>query len=232
MIKLWELRLLRRFVLSMILCNTDLGYNATISVTTDDPNDSNPGSTVMTGGLKTVEIMNTTSSSVSVVHKVNAAWSAGPASTITSGVSDEYTVAPSVPAKLGYSTPPSATGSTGVAFGQQPVVQVQDNLGNLISSATNSIRLYAYQEATCTNLVSTGSLLATSNPVSATAGVAAFAGVRFTASADIYLGAVTAGLQPACFGPINIAPPTATQLIVVLPGQRHNPGLGTVLKTL
>ncbi len=109
-------------------------------------------------------------------------------------------------------------------------MEVQDAFGNKVASSTANIQLTAYTEATCSTPNFDGNLLADVNPKAAVAGVGTFSNVRYTANTTMYLGASSGGLSPACFGPITVSPPLATQLIVVLDGQTYNPGQSTKFK--
>jgi alpha-tubulin suppressor-like RCC1 family protein len=113
--------------------------------------------------------------------------------------------------QLAFSTEPSASEASGVALGIQPTVQVDDSLGHLVSSATNAITLAAFTDSGCTASAA-GTLAATTNPLSASSGVASFGGVTYTgADGTIYLQASAAGLTSACSSAITIGG-TATKL--------------------
>jgi hypothetical protein len=76
--------------------------------------------------------------------------------------------------KLGITTQPSATATTGVALAQQPVIQVQDQFGNAASTGTMTI------SATPSSGTATGTAT-----VNQTTGVAAFTNLTVTGSGNI-----------------------------------------------
>jgi alpha-tubulin suppressor-like RCC1 family protein len=100
-------------------------------------------------------------------------------------------------AQLAFTTQPASTGTASIVLSTQPSVSVEDTYGNLISSATNSITLGAYTNNTCTASAG-GTFTATTNPVPASSGVAAFTGVSDTTVGTLYLGAVASGLTTGC----------------------------------
>ena len=121
----------------------------------------------------------------------------------TSACSNLITVSAASATKLAFSTQPSATGSAGTAFSAQPVVQAQDAGGTLSTSATPAVQLTAYSDSGC-SLGASGTLNATTNPLSATAGVATFAGVGFNKTGTIYLKATASGYTAACSNAIAV----------------------------
>src|SRR6266446_4978506 len=75
-------------------------------------------------------------------------WSPGERSLKATDVSDGSKAANTSPsitvnaggaAQLGMQTQPSATATAGVAFAQQPVIQIQDAFGNLVSSDNGTV---------------------------------------------------------------------------------------------
>ena len=80
--------------------------------------------------------------------------------------------------QLVFSTQPGG-GANGAAWGTQPAVTVEDAGGNVVTTATNSITL-----ALGTN--PGGTLACTTNPLTANAGTASFAGCKITGKAGSY----------------------------------------------
>jgi N-acetylneuraminic acid mutarotase len=114
-----------------------------------------------------------------------------------------FTAAPTT--QLVFATPPSTTANSNQIFANQPVVTARDSSDTTISGFTGFIQLGAYADSSC-NTPASGTLSATSNPVSATAGMASFAGVKYIGAGTIYLKASSSGVTAACFGPITISP--------------------------
>jgi methenyltetrahydromethanopterin cyclohydrolase len=122
---------------------------------------------------------------------------------------NSFSITAASASRLAFSTQPSSTATTNVNFATQPAVQVQDVFGNLITGATNSITLAAFSGSNCTGTPD-GTLSATTNPLSATAGTATFAGVRHSAAETIYIQATAAGLTSACSNAVAVS---ATSLL-------------------
>jgi trimeric autotransporter adhesin len=113
------------------------------------------------------------------------------------------------PAKLAFVTQPSAS-FAGKAFSTQPAVAVEDAEGNVVSANTSKVTL-AIAAGTGTN---GASVTCDANPVSASAGVAAFSGCLIDQAGTGYqLRATDGGLTPAVSGPFTIDPsPAITHL--------------------
>jgi hypothetical protein len=105
--------------------------------------------------------------------------------------------------KLAFSVNPSGSGTPNSALAIQPTVQVQTSGGSLISTSTSAITLASYSDSGCTTLA-TGTLSATTNPVSAVGGVATFAGVKHSVAETIYIKASASGYLSACSSAVNI----------------------------
>ena len=118
--------------------------------------------------------------------------------------------------KLLYLVQPSATGIATLVLAQQPQVGVFDSFNNLVTSATNSVQLSAFTNATCLSAAS-GTLSATTNPISALSGTANFSGVGYNRSETVYLGATSSGLSSVCSQSVTIAGGPATQLLITGP---------------
>lgn len=101
---------------------------------------------------------------------------------LTTGVSTAITITPGAPSKFVFTTEPSATATGGTSFAQQPAVSVEDTNGNVVTSGTGS-------NASVTLAINTGSgtLACTTNPVTASAGVATFAGCNLTTAGSYTL---------------------------------------------
>jgi len=114
------------------------------------------------------------------------------------------------PFTLAFSTQPSSQGNSGVVLNNQPVIQIQDALGNLVPTATNTVTLTAYSDPHCT-LPVPGVFSISTNPVSTTSGSASFAGLTYTYATavpgTIYIGAMPkagSGLQSACSKAVTV----------------------------
>jgi len=88
----------------------------------------------------------------------------------TSGASSAFTVAPGAASQLVFSTQPSANNTNSVPFATQPVVQIKDALGNVVTNGADATATVALTLTT-----GTGTLGGTSS-MAAVAGEANFAG--------------------------------------------------------
>src|SRR5450755_4112047 len=126
-------------------------------------------------------------------------------STATSS-SFNLTVGPAT--QLAFSTQPGG-GANGATWGTQPAVSVQDSGGNVVSTNnTASVTL-----ATATQPAGGGAFACTTNPKTAAAGVATFAGCKITGKTGSYtLSASATGLSTATSNSFNLTAGPASQL--------------------
>ncbi len=114
------------------------------------------------------------------------------------------TVDPQVKNNLAFSQEPSSTGIINVALATQPKVIVRDMFWNKVDTDGDSVTIYAYDPAN-DQPVSNMTLTVTTNPVTATAGTATFAGVKFDTPTTIYLFADCNGVTSASSGHITFS---------------------------
>ena len=136
----------------------------------------------------------------------NKVLSASSAGVITATTSPAFSIIPAAVNKLAFTTQPSATTVAGTAFATQPVVTVQDQFGNTVTSSSAAIAL--------TLTTGTGTLSGTTT-VSASSGVATFSGLNINlVGANKVLTASTAGVTSATTSPVfSITPAIASKLI-------------------
>src|SRR5439155_1014423 len=123
---------------------------------------------------------------------------------VTSG---SVTVTAGAATQLTLTIQPSGTAQSGVPFGQQPVVQLRDGAGNLVSQAG----------VTVTAAIATGggTLGGTVTATTNGSGVASFTDLSISGTAgDRRLTCRATGLTPAVSGTINVGSGAATQLAV------------------
>ena len=111
---------------------------------------------------------------------------------LTSATTNPVALTIGAASKLAFTTQPIASNTPNANFTTQPVVTVQDSGGNKVTASTASITLTA----------SSGTFSCTTNPLSAVAGVATFAGCKDSLSnatffTTNYLTATSSGLTPA-----------------------------------
>jgi hypothetical protein len=130
---------------------------------------------------------------------------------------------------LTFTTQPSANGVTGFALDTQPVVEARDANNNLITASNINITLAPYTNVGCTS-ASAGTLSATTNPVTTTAGVSTFAGVQHDTAETLYIRAESGGVT-ACSNAITIIQrPEVSYSVATLNENAFN--IGTITETL
>src|SRR5207253_1796247 len=124
---------------------------------------------------------------------------------LTPAVSGTITVGAGAATQLTLTTQPSTTAQSGVAFAQQPVVQLRDGAGNAVSQSG----------VTVTAVIATGggTLGGTLPAVTNGSGVATFTNLSISGTAgDRTLSFSATGLTPAVSGTITVSAGAATQL--------------------
>src|SRR5204863_418029 len=124
---------------------------------------------------------------------------------LTPAVSGTITVGAGAATQLTLTTQPSATAQSGVAFAQQPVVQLRDGAGNPVSQAG----------VTVTAAIATGggTLGGTLTATTTAGGTASFTNLSISGTTgDRTLSFSATGLTVATSGTITVTAGTATQL--------------------
>jgi hypothetical protein len=99
---------------------------------------------------------------------------------LTSATSSTFSVAAGAAAKLVYTTQPGG-GASGTAWSAQPAVSVEDASGNVVTGNTSAVTLAISSQP------GSGAVLScTANPVTASHGVASFAGCKITGRTGSY----------------------------------------------
>ncbi|RKN67178.1 S26 family signal peptidase [Microbacterium sp. CGR2] len=127
------------------------------------------------------------------------------ASGLSSATSISFTIRAGPATRLGFTSSPSSSTSS-VAFSTQPVVAVLDAFGNTTTS-TAAVTLAVTTPAGT-------SMICTSNPKAAVAGVAAFAGCRIARAGTYTLTASANGLTSATSGSFTIFAGAAAKVVV------------------
>src|SRR5207249_1935596 len=127
------------------------------------------------------------------------------ATSLTPAVSGTITVGAGAAAQLTLTTQPSSTAQSGVAFAQQPVIQVRDGSGNAVSQAGVTI--------TAAIATGGGTLGGTLTATTTSGGTASFTNLSISGTTgDRTLSFSATGLTPAVSGTITVAAGAATQL--------------------
>jgi len=126
---------------------------------------------------------------------------------LTSPLSSSFSIQPGTATQLVFTTQPSSTATAGVAFTQQPVVSVEDNLSNVVTTDNTTSVMLAL---TTPN----GATLAGTTSQSAASGVASFSGLSVNKTGSYTFTATsTPSLTSALSSGFTIQPGTATQLV-------------------
>ena len=127
---------------------------------------------------------------------------------LTSATSSSLSITAGAAAQLAFTTQPGG-GANGAAWSAQPKVSVEDASGNVVTTNTSAVTL-----AIASQPGSGASLSCTANPVTASAGVASFAGCKITGKAGSYtLKATDGSLTSATSASFSVTAGTAAQLV-------------------
>jgi hypothetical protein len=133
---------------------------------------------------------------------------------LTTAVSDTVVLGAGTATQLAFNTEPSGSATSGVAFGTQPEVWVEDASGNVVTTDSSTVTLALSTTPadggvlTCSNTGSNGDSLAASS------GEAAFSGCEITGAAGDYsITASDGSLATAVSATVVLGAGTATQLV-------------------
>ena len=125
---------------------------------------------------------------------------------LTLAVSTNVVVSAGAASKLVFTTQPSGTTTAGTAWGQQPVVTIQDASGNTVTGETSTVSLALTTPGGAT-LTCTGG-----NGKAATAGVATFAGCQIDKAGTYTLTATDGSLASAASTNVVVSAGAASKL--------------------
>jgi hypothetical protein len=182
-------------------------------------------------GVATFANCQITGTAAAGTYSFNAARSG-----LTTGGSSNISIVAGAATKLAFTTQPVGAAS-GSNFATQPVVSVEDANGNLVSSGTNSNASITL--AIATQPAAGATFTCTTNPVTASAGVATFAGCKITGLGGSYtLSATASGLGTATSNSCSISGITLVEQVVANGGASLStqtfslPSASTVADTL
>jgi len=143
---------------------------------------------------------------------------------LTSATTSAFSVTVGAAAKVVFTAQPGGP-TDGVVWSTQPKVSVEDSGGNVVTGNTSAVTL-----AIASQPGSGATLSCTANPVTASAGVAAFAGCKITGKAGSYTVTATDGsLTSATTSSFSVAVGAAAK--VVFTAQPGGGAIGTVWST-
>jgi hypothetical protein len=149
------------------------------------------GTTATLAGTKTVTAVSGVATFAGLSIAKTGSYTLSAAATgLTSATSGQFTISPAAAAQLVWSTQPP-NGAKGAALSPAPVVQIQDQYGNLTTS-TASVSV-AVASGPSGGQISSGS----TTSVTAVNGVATFSGVSLSKAGSYTLNATSPGLTQA-----------------------------------
>ncbi len=141
----------------------------------------------------------------------------GSGGALTSAASSNVIITSGTASQLIFTTQPAGSVGESSAFTTQPVVTAQDTSGNTVTTFTSAVTLHVNSYTAGNGGHNQGALGCTTNPVTAAAGVATFAGCNITgaAAAGTYNFNVTSGvLGSIASNNVTITAGAATQLVL------------------
>jgi hypothetical protein len=166
------------------------------------------GQLTVTNGVATWAGLSLNRSGTGYTFTATDTSTAGPGHPYSSATSSAFNISAGAAAKVAFTAQPGG-GVFATAWSTQPVVTVQDSLGNTVTGNTTSVTL-----AIGTNPAS-GALTCTTNPVAAVAGVATFAGCKINNIGTGYTLVATDGsLTAATSSAFNITASVPTKLAI------------------
>src|SRR5882724_2331892 len=130
----------------------------------------------------------------------------GSSTNFTNAVSSSFVVSSAPASRLTIQTQPSSTATAGLAFVQQPVVRIEDTLGNLVSSDNSTV-------VTATRSSGAGTLQGTVT-VTAVNGLAAFTNLSHTVATNITIQFSGGSLASATSSNVTVSPAAASRLTI------------------
>jgi hypothetical protein len=168
----------------------------------------NPGGATLGGTLTTSAVQGVATFADLVLNRAAAGYTLrASAAPLSPALSNPFAIASAGATALAITTQPSGTASSGVAFAQQPVVQLRDGLGNAVAQAGVTV--------TAALVGATGSLGGTVAVTTNASGAATFTNLAITAPAGAYtIRFTSAGLTEIVSAPITVGAGSAARLTV------------------
>src|SRR5207247_3174992 len=185
----------------------------TVGIASSDSNATLPVNGALSAGTRTVSVTLNSAGS----QTLTATDISNPAK--TANTSPSITVNVGATSKLTILTQPSYTATAGVTFATQPVIRVEDAVGNLITTDNGRV-------ITATRSAGTGTLQGT---VTATTvnGIETFPNLSHNLATTISLNFTATGLTAATSGNIAVSPAAFAKLQLLVPGEIAAPGTAT-----
>ncbi len=182
-----------------------------VTLTTTDPDDTNPTSANLVQGAKTFSITPIRTGT----WKVQSSYTGG--ATLTHLDSDDYEILPALPQEVVFAVNPDDASSASDVFGNDAVVHVLDTEGNIVTNYTSAVRIDVFTDDQCT-VAATGRFEVNLQSQVPTNGVATFSAMAYRRAENIYFKASSTyqstPLQSACtVSPTVVSPGSAVRLV-------------------
>jgi hypothetical protein len=181
----------------------------TVGITSSDSNATLPANGAMTAGTRTASVTLRTAGAQTLTASdiIDV--------TKTPNTSSTVTVNSGAATKLTIQAQPSSSATAGIQFVQQPVIRVEDAVGNLVN--TNGLVVTAARGTGTSTLQ--GSLTATT-----VNGVATFTNLSYNLAETITINFTAGGLTSASSSSTVVTPAAFTKLQLLVPGETAAPG--------
>jgi hypothetical protein len=203
----------------------ELSFSGASAIGANNPTVSNSSGTATNFGTKTAitfangvaspTTAGATGQAVMKLYKAETAKVVVSDGTISNGAGLSVTVKEAAASKLVFTTQPVGGVTEGTVFGTQPVAKIEDSFGNVETSSSASVALAINSYTEGNGGSTSGTLGCSTNPVTASSGVATFTGCNITgtAAAGTYtLKATSSGLSEAISGNLEIKAGSASKL--------------------
>jgi len=170
---------------------------------------SNPGNATLSG-TTTVQAINgvATFSNLSLDKAAAGYTLTATAGNLTAATSTSFNASAGTASQLAITSAPPASATSGQPLAPQPALQLRDAFGNAVGQAGVVVTAAIASGSATLG----GSTTATTN----TAGLATFATLTLTGTGSgVTIGFSASGLTPATSGPISLAPPPPSALVMV-----------------
>src|SRR5437867_8027793 len=128
------------------------------------------------------------------------------ASGLTSGLSSLFTVNPATAVAMVIQTQPPGTATAGAVFSQAPVIRLEDQFGNQVTTDNSTV-------VTATRNLGTAALQGTTS-VTASGGLATFANLSYNVAETININFSSSGLTTLTSGNVTVNPAAANRLTI------------------
>jgi len=187
--------------------------NNTVHITSSDASATLPANNTLSSGTRSFSVTN----KISGLQNFTAANVTNPG--ITADTGSDTVINPGAASKLTIATQPSATATAGIAFAQQPAVNILDAFNNLRTNDNSTVVI-------ATRSAGAGTLSGTTN-VTAVAGVVSYSNLAHLLATNITVAFTSGSLTATTSSIVSVNAGSFSQLQVLFPGETAAPGTAT-----